>query len=423
MSARPSSNSRTPPGEEGLREETSLVISDVTLLAGMDLEPVEHAEIGVSSGRIGRAGRADTVIDGRGLIAMPGLVNGHIHLNDAPLKDLGVGLPMDELIHPVSGLKRKGLESIGEEARLEAMSSAVVEMVRGGITTAVNFHEEGSGIIRKLLSSTELSKVLVNLCRPATYFDQAGIERNEPYAGEEMEKFASELRWFQGAGLSGTNEYSDSAMEQVSSAVAGLKAIHAAESGAAAMKSMRMTGQTEVERAIAHLSPDMLVHMTHAGREDIELASAEKVSVVFCPRSNAILGNGMPKVREVIDCGIPAGLGTDNLMFNAPDMFREMDYTSRMLRGSAGDPSKIGSLEVLRMATSSGAVAAGLGGRRGAIADGYDADIILLDAGGRLAGTHDIHSSIVHRATVADVAGTIRGGRFLHRTDRIRVMK
>jgi cytosine/adenosine deaminase-related metal-dependent hydrolase len=100
-----------------------------------------------------------------------------------------------------------------------------------------------------------------------------------------------------------------------------------------------------------------------------------------------------------------------------------MDFMSRIVRASAEDPASIESADILRMATVGGAAAVGISERTGAIAEGLDADIVLVDLNGRLKGTHDIYSALVHRAGPEDVAATIKKGVFMHDSGRIRRLK
>lgn len=394
-------------------------------LTGTELKLEHGTNILVSNGTISAIGEEAAplgaeIVDGKGLIALPGFVNGHVHLNDSPLKDLGVGRKMEEIVNPLSGLKRTGLAGLSQEARVASMSLALEEMVAGGTTTAVNFHEEGSAIIRMLKERSASARILINLCRPSSYSDMEAIRMNSGYSDREIASFSETLKEFDGIGLSGANEYSDMALEQISALGAGFRAIHAAESTDTVSISRRITGMSEVERVMEHFKPHLLIHMTNADGRNIRLAAEKGASVVCCPRSNAILGTGSPPVREILASGMKMGLGTDNLMINSPDMFREMDFISRTSRLSGLDPAAVASADVLRMATTWGAAAVGISGTTGALRAGLDADIVLLDLNGRIAGTRDIYSSIVHRAGPEDVVATIRKGVFLHETKRVR---
>lgn len=399
------------------------VIRDTTALLGRELEIREHVDIVIEDSRIEAIGRwqgksGAAVIDGRELLAIPGLVNAHIHLNDAPLKDVGSGRSMVELVHPVHGLKKVGLEGLSSRARLHAMDDALTLMVKAGITTALNFHEETNGLLGRLKGSAV--SILSSFCRPARYFNSGQIRRNASYTRAEMDDFRRLAVSYDGVAISGANEYTDRALEQISGATDRRRAVHASETVETVRASLEMTGRTEVERLMSHFRPDILIHMTHPTKKEIENVAAAGAGVVFCPRCNAVLGSGFPPVASILKSGVKAGLGTDNLMINSPDMFREMEFTSRMVRSVEGSPSAIDSSRVLMLATSEGAEAVGLGGRTGMLAEGLDADIALIDLNGALSGTADIHSGIVHRASPQDVVATIKRGKMIYRTEMIR---
>ena len=84
-------------------------------------------------------------------------------------------------------------------------------------------------------------------------------------------------------------------------------------------------GKTEIERIIHYLGPNIIVHMTNVTDDDISLVSKKGIGIVVCPRANGILGVGIPKVARMLRLGFKIGIGTDNVMINSPDIFRELD--------------------------------------------------------------------------------------------------
>jgi len=108
-------------------------------------------------------------------------------------------------------------------------------------------------------------------------------------------------------------------------------------------------------------------------------------------------------------------LGTDNVMLNPPDMFREMDYTSRMLRATKRNAGVVSSREILKMATVNAAKVLGLEGRLGSIEQGKRADVVLLDLNnGNLSFSRDLIASVVHRASAGDVKCVLVDGEVVH---------
>ena len=105
-------------------------------------------------------------------------------------------------------------------------------------------------------------------------------------------------------------------------------------------------------------------------------------------------------------------LGTDNLMFSSPDMFREMDWFSRLARGQSGQADIISSKEVLSIATLGGARALGLEDRLGSLEAGKAASFIVLNTGSlALRNCRNLYSAAVHRASPADILLIVSWGR------------
>jgi cytosine/adenosine deaminase-related metal-dependent hydrolase len=50
-----------------------------------------------------------------GLIAIPGLIDAHVHMGDSFAKDIGMGSTLNDLVHPIHGLKNKLLHETPED--------------------------------------------------------------------------------------------------------------------------------------------------------------------------------------------------------------------------------------------------------------------------------------------------------------------
>jgi 5-methylthioadenosine/S-adenosylhomocysteine deaminase len=108
-------------------------------------------------------------------------------------------------------------------------------------------------------------------------------------------------------------------------------------------------------------------------------------------------------------------IGTDNVMLNAPDMFRELDYTARMIKATTHNPAAITSEQILSMATSQAADILGLGSTIGTLEVGKKADILFLDlAAPNLCFSRDVVSSIVHRARPNNIVCVMIEGEIVH---------
>ena len=88
---------------------------------------------------------------------------------------------------------------------------------------------------------------------------------------KNITKLTQLLKNCDGIGISGTNENSSSNLKSYSK-TKKIRAIHAAETQDSANVSKKVTGKTEVQRAML-LNPSFLIHMTFATNNDLKLAA------------------------------------------------------------------------------------------------------------------------------------------------------
>ncbi|OYR51099.1 nucleoside deaminase [Halorubrum sp. Ea1] len=327
-----------------------------TVLAGESFEPT-RGRLVVDDGRIEAVEETDTESTD---IVLPAFVNAHTHLGDSVAKEAAVGLSLDEAVAPPESLKHRRLAAADRADLVSAMRRTLRFARRTGTISCLDFRENGvagARALREAASSVAVDPFIFGSGDPAV------------------------LDVADGYGASGAND-DDFADERAACEDRGVPfAIHAGEPDA-----------TDIHPAL-DLDPDLLVHMVHAEREHLERVADRSVPVAVCPRANEVLDVGTPPVRELLDHTAVA-LGTDNVMLNAPSMFREMAYTAKRFDVTAR--------EVLRMATAAGAEIAGLD--CGVIAPGRRAALVVLDGDSdNLAGSEDPVRAVVRRATALDV--------------------
>jgi cytosine/adenosine deaminase-related metal-dependent hydrolase len=386
-----------------------LAIENASILVGQDLDYVERGYIEIENGTIKGAGsgksNAHQKIDASSFLVIPAFVNAHTHIADSIGKDIAMGKLLDERVHPVFGAKKKILERSNPDHLKALVRSSAISMLKNGITTFADFREGGPQGVRLLREAIlGLPIKCVVLGRVDHYESPLG----EGLLDRELAIAREVLSVSDGLGISGANENSDTALEQYRR-IAGEKlvAIHAAESKETVEFSLQTTGKREVERIMRHLYPDIIVHMTQA--IDYEISLASRSGIVVCPRANGVLGAGLPKVAEMLKKGCQVAIGTDNVMLNSPDMFRELDYLWKALhaQGNFVEPR-----ELVKMATVNGAKMLRL--NNGCIDPGRSADMIFIDKRhADLYPIHDPYAAIVHRASRDSITAVMSCGRFL----------
>lgn len=403
-----------------------LILKNISLFAGENLEYIENGYIVIKNGRIEKVGTGKytgksnmNTFEGRGILVIPGFINAHTHIGDSIGKDIGVDSTFESRIHPVHGIKNKILKRSEKKHLVSFMRSSIISMMKKGIVAFADFREGGLyGIEQITEASAGLSIKSIILGRPEHYYDiSRDFNKNPKIPQDVMESIHSILDISDGLGISGANENTDNSLNEYRNIIQKrslkkkyLLGIHAAESPETENKSITVTGKSEVQRIISNLLPNFVVHLTNALDIDIRLVAQKKIGIVVCPRANATLGVGIPKIAKMLKFGCRVAIGTDNIMINSPDMFRELDYIWKVTR-TLGDGA-ISAREILKMATVNGGKILGI--KSGSLLVGMSADMIFIDKTNLdISPMHDPHVSIVHRASANSILNVMISGKFV----------
>lgn len=356
-----------------------MIFKNATLLCGEDFEVVRGYLI-IEEGKIneiseGRCPYKRAVDLKRGIV-FPAFTNTHVHLGDAVAQDIGAYESLERRVGP-GGIKFSVLREKEKELP-QGIRTALKDMLSSGTTAFCDFREGGVEGVKLLRSSLNKTLDAVILGRPN---------------GDDI---AQLLEVCEGIGISGTADYPEKELKDIARAVKRknkLLGIHVAEV------------ENDVEKALK-LEPSFMVHLTSASEGSLELLRESKVPVVLCPRANAMLGAGIPRIKELMMENL-AALGTDNIMVNSLSMLREMEFAFKAARGISRDHS-FDAARVLRAATINGRKILGLNSN--AIEEGKEANIIILD---RRKYLYDPVVAIIHRYAAGDIRGIVKGNKFL----------
>lgn len=393
-----------------------MIIKNISILSGQELDFISNTDVRIQNNRFEKIQKKikpslkEESIDCEGLLMMPGFINAHTHIGDSIGKDISLNNSVNEKIHPVFGIKSKILNETPQENLSDFMRNTCHSMLRKGITTFVDFREGGmDGVIllRKALADIPLRAIILG--RIDFYQKSTEIKKNLPFPNQRSTEFSRLVKACDGIGISGANENSTSTLQYYSK-ISKLKAIHSSETKQSVDVSKRLTGQSETIRALS-LKPDFLVHMTFASKSDLLYVSKQTGGVVVCPRANSSLAEGIPDISLMQRCGCTLALGTDNVMINSPDMFREMDFIWKVTMGIY--KKRVAPKEILKMATVNGGKI--LKKDIGVIESGKIADCIFLNKHALdLEPMHNPHASIVHRASESAIKAVMIDGEIVH---------
>ncbi|GAA2725855.1 8-oxoguanine deaminase [Actinocorallia aurantiaca] len=137
---------------------------------------------------------------------------------------------------------------------------------------------------------------------------------------------------------------------------------------------------TPVEYAerLGWLGPDVwFAHTVHLDEKSVAALGASGTGVAHCPSSNARLGAGIAPVRDLLDAGAPVGLGVDGAASQetgqlAPEL-RQALYAARL----RGGPAALTARESLALGTIGGARCLGRQDELGSLEAGKLGDVAL----------------------------------------------
>ena len=376
-----------------------ITIKNGLVLTGFNLDPVHTNVVINDEGRIIKLSRyyeEGEIIDATGCIVTPAFINAHTHIGDSIAKDVGDGLSIKELVEPPNGLKHQKLNQASDQEIIESMHEAAKEMLYSGTSTFIDFREgglKGIELLKKAIYDLPINACILG--RSDKYYDPNTTPEEARLITREL------IQHCDGIGLSGVQDVDPEIMLQIAevcNAEDKIAMVHVAEYYELQEQSVQLTNQTEVERAL-RAGYTNLVHVTYPIMQDLDLLSSSSPFIISCPRSNGMLSVGVPPVSAYTEQQIDVALGTDNVMFNKPDMFREMEYTLKAVRGSY--KNKITAHDILKMATINGFK---ILGKDISIQEGNISDILVIKQ-----KSEDPYLSIVNRSSPDDIISFIMG--------------
>lgn len=363
-----------------------------------------------------------TIVDGTGMVAIPGLINCHTHLATTALRSYVDDATRAEALE----------QQLNREDKLDVRSAkasallGIAECLRFGITSVSDlyYHTEAtaqavaeSGIKANLaLSSNRFideseafdfetdpqCKELQRLVEVWHGYDNGRIQID---AGIHAE-YTSNYRLWEGL--------ADYAIEKK----LGMQ-LHLAESQAETEDCIDRTGLSPAELLNCHRLFN--VPTTAAGcagltAEDQALLGKKKVSAVVTPIANGKQGMENARISHCVKAGMNVALGTGGAIeCGNLDLFEVMRSAAMAERISAKDPSAMPAAALLMMATTCGARAQQRAAQCGMLKEGMDADLALVDfTAPHMMPCHNIQSGLVFSAKGGDVAMTMVRGNILY---------
>ncbi len=381
------------------------------------IEGERIAEIGADLGVIA----ADVVIDGTDMIAMPGFVNGHLHLWQTALRgiagDWSLGRYFHTLIEDAVPNYRPTDVMIGDLA-------GALDQLNSGVTTLVdwchiaNSPEYADAAVDGLLASG----IRAVFCYGAPMTILLNPEADHPTDVRRMrkERLASrDALVTMGLALRGP----DFAPGTEETDIRLARELDVPATFHIACGKFGPRPESVVALAQAELlGPDInLVHANFLTDNEFRAAANCGASIAITPEVEMQMGLGLPPTNPARDHQVRITLGTDIVTDVSADMFSQMRFllqTERALRndkllqqGEMPEQIEFTIRDVLTMATIEGARAFNLADEIGSLTPGKFADITLLRKSDiNMACVRDPVAAIVLHANPANVDTVLVAG-------------
>jgi cytosine/adenosine deaminase-related metal-dependent hydrolase len=424
-----------------------------------------RADVLIESGRISAigpdAGRGwprsfDRVIEGSGLLAMPGLINAHFHSPGNLMKGALDGLPLELfMLYEVPPLAPAG--DSGRLVYVRTMLGAV-EMLRRGITAV---HDDAYHVpvaTRESIDSIMRAYEDAGI-RATVAIDQPNVVEYEKYpflddllpeaerrameraprqtAVELLDLYAYLLdRWHGRADGRLAAAVSCSAPQRVTvdyfTALSDLSRRHDLPFNVHVLetKLQRVHGDVKLGKSLVRYVHDLglldermvVIHAIWIDERDVALLAASRCTIAHNPVCNLRLGSGVMPYYALRAAGVPICLGSDEMNTDdTPNMWL-VAKTAALVHtlASAEYRDWPTAPEMLRALTRGGARALRREDRLGQLAPGFAADFVLLDLDtAAFTPLNDLRRQLVFCEDGSSVRYTVVAGNVVYEDARV----
>jgi cytosine/adenosine deaminase-related metal-dependent hydrolase len=387
---------------------TPRTVIDGAQVVTMDAARTEHTagHVVVDGGRVAAVGAgpapADVLdgarrVDGSGCLVTPGLVNTHHHLYQWTTRGHAVDGTLFEwltTLYPVWG-------NIDDDIVRTSATGALGWLAKTGCTTSTDHHyvfpHDGGDVLGAEIDAARTVGVRFHPTRGSMDLGQSQGGLPPDHVVEDIDAILSATE----TAIDTHHDPSFESMLRIGVApcspfsVTGKLLEEAA--GLARAKGVRLHthvcetldeeefcrerfNSTPVEymESVGWLGPDVwYAHAIHLDDASIARMAATGTGVAHCPSSNARLGAGIARTRDLRDAGVPVGLGVDGAASNeAASLLEEVRHSVLFARAKGG-PRALTVRDGLEMATLGGARVLGRQDEIGSIEPGKLADLCV----------------------------------------------
>ena len=407
------------------------LISNVTIVTMNEkMDVLFGAFLGIQDGKIASisktapAEQPATIIDGTGMVVMPGLINCHTHLATSALRSYCDDLSAHEALE--AQLRKE--DKMDSRAAKAAAKLAIAECLRFGITSLSDLYYYPAATAEAVAETGIKANLALSSYRFIDHNEEFDFDTDEQC--QELVKVVD--KWHNhdngrikiDAGIYA--EYTSN--HKLWEALAGYACeqnlgmhLHLAETREEVDSCLDRTGMGPGELLNCHRLfnvPTTAAGCTYLEEAERKILGKKKVSAVATPLACAKAGRASTPILDCVKSGMNVALGTGGAIeCGNLDMFEVMRGAAMGARASSRDASAMPAPAVLMMATACGARAQGRAMECGMIKEGFDADLCLVDfSAPHLIPCHNVLNGLVYGAKGGDVAMTMVRGKILYQS-------
>lgn len=409
------------------------LISNVTVVTMNERNDVLFgAHVGITDGKISYLSKLPpkeqpaAIVDGTGMVVIPGLVNCHTHLATSVLRSY-----LDEQSrHDALDAQLQKEDKMDSRSAKAAALLSIAECLRFGITSVSDLYYYPNATAEAVAESGIKANLALSSYRFIDSEEEFDFDTDEQC--QELVRVAEkwngynngQIRIDAGIYAEYTSNYKlwEGLSGYASEQGLGMQ-LHLAHTREEVDSCLDRTGLGPAELLDCHhmfAVPATAAGCNFLSPEERTLLGKRKASAVVTPLADAKAGIPTAPILDCVKAGMNVALGTGGAIeCGNLDLFEVMRGTAMAVRTTSGDSSAMPSAAVLMMATVCGARAQGRAAECGMIKEGMDADLAVLDfSAPHLMPCHNVLNGLVYSAKGGDVAMTMVRGKILYQNGR-----
>jgi 5-methylthioadenosine/S-adenosylhomocysteine deaminase len=362
--------------------------------------------------------RQGKIIDARGTLVLPGMINGHAHAAMSLFRGVAEDHSLDDWLQKY--IFPAEARNVDEEFVFWGTRLGVLEMLRGGITTYVDmyyFEDVVARVTKEAGMRGVLGETVLDFPAPDNKTPQAALAYTQKYIDNWKDDPLIT------PAIAPHSMYTVST-ENLKAAAALARRngvpilIHLAEAPFETALSKKRHGLSPVAylESIGVLGPDVIgAHCVWVDAVDIATLIRFGVGSIHNPSSNMKLASGVMPVVDMLAAGEPVGLATDSAASNNnQDLFQEMNIAAKLQKVTRMDPRALPARQVVEMATIGGARALHMDNKIGSLEPGKQADVVLIGTGAtHSTPLYNVYSQLVYALNAHDVRTVVIAGKVI----------